>query len=98
MAKTAATKKTKAAPSALKKAGAKTTGEEVINIDTPTKKKQHAADQAAAYFSTMTLKGYTVNPSSKGPKNMINVMFHKGGVPPESGKPVMSLDLGGEAL
>ncbi len=98
MAKTAATKKTKAAASALKKAGAKTTGEEVINIDTPPKKKQHAANQAAAYFSTTTLKGYTVNPYSKGSKNMINIVFHKGGVPPESRKLVMSLNLGGKAL
>jgi hypothetical protein len=39
-----------------------------------------------------------VNPYSKGSKNMIDVVFHEGGVPPESGKPVMSLDLGGKAL
>ncbi len=98
MAKTAATMKTKAAASALKMAETKTTGEEVININTPPKKKQHAANRAAAYFSTMTLKGYTVNPYSKGSKIMIDVMFHKGGVPPESRKPVMLLDLRGEAL
>ncbi len=29
---------------------------------------------------------------------MINVVFHEGGVPHESGKLVMSLDLGGMAL
>ncbi len=46
----------------------------------------------------MSLKGYTVNPYSKGSKNMINVVFHKGGVPPKSRKPVMLLNLGGEAL
>ncbi len=98
MAKTATTKKTKAAASAPKKAGAKMTGKEKINIDTPPKKKQRAAHQAAAYFLTTTLKGYMVNPYSKGSKNMINVVFHKGGVPPKSRKPVMSLDLGGKAL
>jgi hypothetical protein len=98
MAKTASTKKTKAAASALKKAGAKTTGEEEINIDTPLKKKQHAANRAAAYFSTTTLKGYTVNPYSKGSKNMINIGFHKGRVPLESRKPVMLLNLRGKAL
>jgi hypothetical protein len=48
MAKTAATKNTKAAASAPKKAGSKITGEEVIDIDTPPKKKQHAANWAAA--------------------------------------------------
>jgi hypothetical protein len=61
MVKTAATKKAKAAAPAPKKAGAKTMGEEVIDIDTPPKKKQHAANQATAYFLTKTLKGYTVN-------------------------------------
>ncbi len=32
-------------------------GEEVIDIDTPPKNKQHAANRAAAYFSTKTPKG-----------------------------------------
>jgi hypothetical protein len=57
MAKTAATKKTKAAASASKKAGAKTTGEEVINIATLLRKTQCAANRTAAYFLTKTLKG-----------------------------------------
>jgi hypothetical protein len=51
-------------------------GEAVINIDTSPKKKQHATNQATAYFSTKTLKGYTVNHYSKGIKNCINVVFH----------------------
>jgi hypothetical protein len=58
MVKTAATKKTKAAASAPKKAGAKTMGEDIIDIDTPPRKKQCAANRAAAYFSIKTLKGY----------------------------------------
>jgi hypothetical protein len=55
-------------------------------------------DRAVSYFLTMTLKWYTVNPYSKGSKNMIDVVFHKGGIPPESGNPMMLLDLGGKAL
>ncbi len=98
MAKTATTKKTKATASAPKKAGIKTTGEEVINIGTPPKKKQHAADRAAAYFLTKTLKGYMVNHYSKGSKNCIDVVFHEGGIPSKRAQPMMSLDQGGKAL
>ncbi len=64
----------------------------------PPKKKQHAANRAAAYFSTKTLKGYTVNHYSKGSKNCINVVFHEGGIPSKRAQPVMSLDQGGKAL
>ncbi len=72
--------------------------EEVIDIDTPPKKKQRAADRAAAYFSTKTLKGYTVNHYSKGSKNCIDVVFHEGGIPSERTHPVISLDQEGKAL
>ncbi len=44
------------------------------------------------------LKVYTVNPYSKGSKNHINVVFHKGSMPQKFTKPVMMLDLGGKAL
>jgi hypothetical protein len=47
---------------------------------------------------TTTLKGYTVNPYWKGLKNKINVVFHESGVPSKSAKPVMKLNLGGQAL
>jgi hypothetical protein len=93
---TAATKKAPAA--ATKKAGDKKTGEDVIDIAPLPRKKQHNVDQVGSYFLTTTLKGYTVNPYSKGSKNMIDVMFHEGRVPPESGKPVMLLNLRGKAL
>ncbi len=73
-------------------------GEEVIDIDTPPKKKQHATDQAAAYFLTNTLKGYRVYHYSKGSKNCIDVVFHEGGIPSERTHPMMSLDQGGKAL
>jgi hypothetical protein len=63
----------------------------------PPKKKQRAADWAAAYFLTKTLKGYTVNHYSKGSKNCIDVVFHKGGIPSKRAQPV-SLDQGGKAL
>jgi hypothetical protein len=72
-------------------------GEEVIGIDTPPKMKQCASDWAAAYFLTKTLKGYTVNHYSKGSKNCINVVFHKGCIPSERVHPVMSLNQGGNA-
>ncbi len=70
----------------------------IINSPPHKKRKQSAANWAASYFSTTTLKGYTVNPYSKGSKNIIDVVFHKGGMPPESRRPVMSLDLGEKAL
>jgi hypothetical protein len=73
-------------------------GEEVIDIDTPPKKKQRATDRAAASFLTKTLKGYTVNHYSKGSKNCIDVVFHKGGIPSKRTHPVMSLNQGGKAL
>ncbi len=73
-------------------------GEEVIDINPPPKKKLHAADRAAAYFSTKTLKGYTVNHYSKGSKNCINVVFHKGGIQSKRTHPMISLDQGGKAL
>ncbi len=90
----------KASVTATKKAKAKTTGEDVIDMDSPPnkKKKQHVADRAASYFLTTTLKGNTINPYTKGSKNRIDVVFHKGGVPSDSGKPMMLLDLGGKAL
>ncbi len=73
-------------------------GEELIDIDTPPKKKQRAANRATAYFSTKTLKGYTVNHYSKGSKNCIDAVFHEGGIPSERTHPVMSLNQGGKAL
>jgi hypothetical protein len=95
---TAATKKNKAATIAPKKAGTKTAREDVININTPPRKKQCAANRAAAYFLTKTLKGHKVNQYSKGSKNRINVDFHEGGVPAKSAQPKMSLNQGGKAL
>jgi hypothetical protein len=92
MAKTAAT--------ASKKASTKTTGEDVTDIDSPPSKnkKQCTADRATSYFLMTTQKGYTVDPYSKGLKNRIDVVFHKGSVPPKSADPLMTLDLGGKAL
>jgi hypothetical protein len=83
-----------------KKARAKMMGEDVNNINSPLnkKKKQCGANQAASYYSTTTLKGYTINPHSKGSKFRIDVVFHKGGMPPKFAEPMMMLDLGGKAL
>ena len=94
-------KKSKASATASKKkAGAKTTGEDVIDLDSPPpkKKKKGAAEMAAEYFSTTTLKGFTVNPYSRGSKNRIDVVFHDSGVPSKAEEPVITLDHGGKAL
>ncbi len=53
---------------------------------------------AAEYFLTTTLKGYTVNPYSRGSKNRIDVVFHDSGVPSKAEEPVITLDHGGKAL
>jgi hypothetical protein len=98
MVKTAAAKKNKAVATAPKKVGTKMTGEDIISIDTPPRKKQRATNWAAAYFSTKPLKGCMVNHYSKGSKNCINVVFHEGGVPSKRAQPVMSLNQGGKAL
>jgi hypothetical protein len=95
-------KKSKASATASKKkAGAKTTGEDVINLDNPPpkkKKKKGVAKKAAEYFSTTTLKGFTVNPYSRGSKNRIDMVFHDSGVPSKAEDPVITLDHGGKAL
>jgi hypothetical protein len=51
-------KKSKAAVTATKKAGAKTTGDNVIQVDTPLSKKAKycTAARATMYFSTTALK------------------------------------------
>jgi hypothetical protein len=93
-------KKSKAAVTATKKAGAKTTGDNVIKVDTPPSKKakHRAAAWATTCFSMTALKGFTVNPYSRGSKNRIDVVFHDGGVPSKSKEPVISLYHGGKAL
>jgi hypothetical protein len=73
-------------------------GEELININTPPKKKQRATNRATAYFLTKTLRGYTVNHYSKGSNNCMDMVFHKGGIPSKRAQPVMSLDQGGKTL
>jgi hypothetical protein len=98
MAKIAAIKKTKAAASASKKAGAKTLGEEVININTHPEEEAACHQPGRTYFSTKTLKGYRDNHYSKGSKNCINVVFHKGGIPSKKAQPIMYLDQGVKAL
>jgi hypothetical protein len=68
MAKTATATK-KAPATAIKKARAKKMGEDIIDINSPPRKKQHAANQVKSYFSTTTLKGYTRSiPIPRGPR------------------------------
>ena len=76
--------------------------EDIIDLNTPPpktkKKKKGIAGWAVEYFSTKTLKGFTVNPYSGGSKNLINVVFHNSGVPSKGEEPVVFLDHGGYAF
>ena len=73
--------------------------DDIIDIDTPPKKKKKGATkQAAVYFLIAALKVFTVNPYSRGSNNRINVVFHGGSVPFKSKEPVISLNQGGKAL
>ncbi len=92
--------KNKAAATAAKKAGAKMVGDNIVMVDTPLSKKakQRAATRAATCFFTTALKGYNVNPYSRGSKNCMDVVLHDGGVPSKSKEPMISLNHGGEAL
>jgi hypothetical protein len=89
-------KKNKAAATVTKKTGAKMTGDNVIEVDTPPSKKakECSTTRAATYFSTTALKGYTVNPYSRGSKNRIGVVFHDGSVHSKTEEPVISLNEG----
>jgi hypothetical protein len=95
MPKAMASKKTKAPTK--KKGGSKTMGEEdPINVESPTlKKKQHATP---ACFFVNPPRGYTVNPYVQGSKNKIDIVLHKGGVPPQDAQPQVSLLPGGRML
>ncbi len=84
----ATTCKTKAPP--RKKGGAKTTGEEEpVDVDSPTPKKKQRATPARYFVNPPW--GYTVNPYIQGSKNKIDVVLHKGGVPPQNTRPQVSL-------
>ena len=95
-------KKSKASATAAskKKAGTKTTGEDIINLESPPpkKKKKGAAKKVAEYFSTTTLKGFMVNSYCRGSKNRFDVVFQDSGVPSKAEEPVITLDHGGKAL
>ena len=67
-----------------KSAGRKTTGEETIDLDTPPRKKPHAA---AARYSIEKRGCYTVNPYAHRSKNKIDVVLHEGGVPSKDAQP-----------
>ena len=94
MAKTAAAAKKKAP--AAKKAGKKTTGDEVLEVDaTPTKKQRH---KPPTRFSVDALRGHTVNPYVQGSKNKIDIVLHEGGVPPKDAQPQVTLLPGGRVV
>jgi hypothetical protein len=76
-------------------AGRKTTGEEIIDLDTPPRKKPRAA---AARYSIEKRGCYTVNPYAHRSKNKIDVVLHEGGVPSKDAQPQVTLLLGGKTL
>jgi hypothetical protein len=95
MAKTAPKKRGAAAVGKIAAPKKKTTGEETIDLDTPPRKKPHAA---AARYSTEKRGCYTVNPYAHRSKNKIDVVLHEGGVPSKDAQPQVSLLLGGKTL
>jgi hypothetical protein len=70
---------------------------EAIDLDTPLRKKPRATATASRY-SVDTRQGFTVNPYAKGSKNKINIILHKGGVPPDDAEPHVTLLPGGMML
>jgi hypothetical protein len=94
-------KKSKASATASKKkAGAKTMGEDFIDLNTPPPKEEEKRrrQKDGRILLDHYLKGYMVNPYSRGSKNRIAVVFHDSGVPSKVEEPVITLDRGGKAL
>jgi hypothetical protein len=75
----------------------KTTGMEAIDLNTPPRKKPHTTATALRCSVDMT-RGLTINPYAKGSKNKINIILHKGGVPPDDAQPHVTLLPGGMML
>ncbi len=94
MAKTATKKK----PS-TQKAGRKMTGldDNPINLNSPPPSNKQRS-KALTCFSVNTLRGFTVNPYAQGTKNKIDIILHKGGVPPKDVQPQVTLLPGGRML
>jgi len=86
----------KAATAGTKKAGTKTTGEDLIIIDGSNKKQRSSL--SAPLWSLTQNKGFTVNPYSKGLKNKVDIVIHNSGVPTEHGRPTIKLALGGKSV
>jgi hypothetical protein len=80
--------------SAKKTNNKKTTGMEAIDLDTPPRKKPRSTATALRYSVDM-LQGVTVNPYAKGLKKKIDIILHKGSVPPNDSQPHITLLPGG---
>jgi hypothetical protein len=70
---------------------------EAIDLDTPPRQKPRTTATASCY-SIDTTHGFTVNPYAKGSKNKIDIVLHKGGVPPNDAQPHVTLLPGGMTL
>ena len=81
--------------SGRKRAGPKTTGEDLIVIDADEK---HCSSLSAPRWSLNQTKGFTVNPYSKGSKSRVDIVVHDSGVPSDDRKPNIKLDVGGRSV
>ena len=87
--------------SGKKRAGPKTTGDDVIDVDLSSDKKQRAGTSkpsSAPRWSLNQTKGFTVNPYSKGSKSRVDIVVHDSGVPSDDRKPNIKLDVGGRSV
>jgi hypothetical protein len=60
---------------------------------TPPPRKKPCATATASRYSVNSTQGFTVNPYTKGSKNKINIVLHKGGVPPMTPSPMPHVTL-----
>ncbi len=88
MGKTA-TKKNSA--TATKKAGAKMTGEDIINLVAPPEQEAACGRTGSRLILDHNPQGVHGQPLLKWVKGKIDMLFHKSGVPSKSAKPVMNL-------
>jgi hypothetical protein len=70
---------------------------EAIALDTPPRKKPCATATALCYSIDM-MRGFNINPYAKGSKNKIDIVLHKGNVPPDDAQPHVTLLPGGMML
>ena len=84
--------------SGTKRAGPKAMGEDDVLILDGADKRQRSIKSSAPRWSLAQLKGFTVNPYSKGAKNLVDIVVHNSGIPTEHGQPDIKLALSGKSI